>query len=349
MIGHLAYAEGSPCPTLVLDARVLPRETDALLEVLTEVRQWLATAGGAHVLKLALVEPSEHPMYDIDYRFIQALPEGPDKFDLRGSCGHSILSTIMACAESGMLPRLSLGARISVNVINNGDHVVAEIDEAHRSVGIFSVHFLHNPPKPVSELLLTGKPITTLEVDGDPVDVSLVSAGNPYVFVSAASLGVTTKEELFADSPELFDRLVRIRVAAAKMLGWSPEGAFPKVAITMPDGPGNIAVRAVSVPSWHPTLALTGSACLGAATRIEGTIPWLAAQQEPGKHRIVDIETAGGHTAATAGITTRDDLVSELNWITVGRKKVTLYGSFVVPPLARFQLKEASECLPLSI
>ncbi|KOG90796.1 hypothetical protein ADK38_06735, partial [Streptomyces varsoviensis] len=168
MIGHIVYAHGSPCPTLVLDARRLPRADAPLLDRLASARQWLDDAGAGHVLKIALVEPCEHPLFDLDYRFVQALPLGPTAFDLRGSCGHSILASIVACAESGSLPRLTPGMRVRVMVRNNGDHIVCEIAEAGRESALFDIHFVQPAPKPLSELLLTGAATTTLDVAGEP-------------------------------------------------------------------------------------------------------------------------------------------------------------------------------------
>lgn len=347
MIGHLAYANGSPCPTLVLDARYLPRETAPLLDALADARRWLNSAGGGHVLKIALVEPSRHPLFDLDYRFIQALPDAPNRFDLRGSCGHSILSSIVAAGRSGLVPRLGPGVRNRINVLNNGDHLVCEVDEVNRDQVGFTVHFLHTPPKPISELLLTGEPRTVLDVDGAPLTVSLVSAGNPYVFVAAASIGVSTTDELFADDPELFNRLSRIRAAAAAHLDWPADSVFPKIAVTMPAESGRVAVRAVSVPGWHPTLALTGAACLGAATGIAGTIPWLSAREAGCTDGLIEIETAGGRTTVTAATVARDG-ERELAWISVGHKLVTFHGSFFLEPLAHFQFKEIGECLSMS-
>jgi len=344
MIGRLAYAEGSPCPTLVLDARYLPREDGPLLDALADARRFMAGAGAGHVLKIALVEPSSHPLFDLDYRFIQALPDGPAQFDLRGSCGHSILASIVSAGESGMLAKLVPGARVRVDVQNNGDQMVCEVDEVNREQVEFTVHFLHTPPKPVRDLLIVGEPRTDLLVDGERVEVSLVTAGNPYVFVDARTAGVDGTGELFSDDPVLFDRLSRIRAAAARRLGWPVDKAFPKVAAVMPTTQGHLAVRAISVPTWHPTIALTGAACLGAATAIEGTIPWLAARDAGCVQGLIDIDTAGGASAVTAA--TRDDGgARELAWITVARCRVTFYGSFLVEPLAHLQFKEIAECL----
>ncbi|GAA1332675.1 hypothetical protein GCM10009660_07490 [Catellatospora bangladeshensis] len=65
-----------------------------------------------------------------------------------------------------------------------------------------------------------------------------------------------------------------MRVAGERLLGWPP-GVFPKIAALMPDEGGAVAARAVSVPSWHPTLALTGAVCVAAAAAIPGTVPAL--------------------------------------------------------------------------
>jgi 2-methylaconitate cis-trans-isomerase PrpF len=347
MIGHIAYAAGSPCPTLVLDARHLPREDGPLLAALTDARRVLAAAGGAHVLKIALVEPSRHPLFDLDYRFVQALPDGLDRFDLLGSCGHSILSSIVAASRSGLIARLGPGARNRVKVLNNGDNLVCEVDEVNRDQVGFTVHFVRNPPTPVEALLNAGEPRTTLDVDGVSVDVSLVSAGNPYVFVDAKAAGAATKEELFADDPALMARLLAIRAAAARHLGRPPESVFPKIAVVLPDRPGQLAVRAISVPSWHPTIALTGAACLGAATGIEGTLPYEAAREVGCADGRVGITTPGGETSVTAATMIRDG-ARELAWLSVSHKVVTFHGSFFIEPLARFQLKEIGECLSLT-
>lgn len=347
MIGHVVHAHGSPCPTLVLDARRLPRSDEPLLERLGSARKWLDGAGAGHVLKIALVEPAAHPLFDLEYRFVQALPLAPTAFDLRGSCGHSILASIVAGAESGLLPRLTPGLRVRVMVLNNGDHIACEIAEVRRGSASFDIHFVQPTPKPLSELLLTGAVTTTVEADGVPVPVSLVSMGNPYAFVAAAALGISRTEELFADDQGLFDRLVRIRRATARLLGWPVDGAFPKVAAVMAAEHGRIAVRAVSVPGWHPTIALTGAACVAAAVQIEGTAPWSAARQAGVPDGAVEIVTPGGMSSVTSAV--HDGARErELTWITVRGKRTTTLGSFPIEPLASIESKEITECLSLS-
>ncbi|MER0446908.1 PrpF domain-containing protein [Streptomyces sp. Edi4] len=347
MIGHLAYATGSPCPTVVLDAGRMAPDEDTIRRDLTEVRRYLDAAGGSHVLKFALVRPSDHPMFDLDYRFVQALPGGPDRFDFRGSCGHSILSAVVSAERAGMLAKLTAGDRVRVNVLNNGDSVVCEIDATGRDEVRLTVYFVQSSAVPVSRLLLAGEPRTALEADGRIYPVSLVSAGNAYVFVDARELGVRDHTALFSAGSDLFERMGRIRLAAAERLGWSPDGAFPKIAAIMPTAGGRIAARAISVPSWHPTIALTGAVCLGAATQVPGTVPWQLARELGRDGGLIDITTPGGDTAVTA-TTHENGGEPTLTWVGVGRKQVTFQGSFVLEPLAHLHFEEITQCLALS-
>ena len=347
MIGYFAYAYGAPCPTIVLDARLLPEDDAELLAELTKVRRHLSTSGAAHVLKIALVRPAEHPLYDLDYRFVQALPQAPDAFDLKGSCGHSILASALAAERSGMLPRLNVGDRVRVNVLNNGDTVVCELDRVDREEHEFTVSFVWSDAPLLSGMQLTGEPSSKLEADGVPREVSLFSAGNPYVFLDARELGIADSDALFAAGDELFDTMVGVRRAAAQRLGWSPAGAFPKVAAVLPTGPGQLAFRAVSVPSWHPTIALTGAACLAAAIRTPGTIPWRVAQESGPMDGAVEISTPGALIAVTAAV---QDTAGEpaLRWAAVGRKRVAFQGAFWLEPLAHRRTADISKVLAVS-
>lgn len=348
MIAHIAYAEGSPCPTLVLDATQLPRNEDELRPALAAARSTLIAAGEEHILKIALISRSRHPLFDLDYRFVQCLPTNPDRFDLRGSCGHSILSSIMVASQLGWLPRLAPESRVRVHVVNNGDHVVCEVDEVARRTGNFTVHFLPTPAARLGDLMLTDEPVTELESDGVAYPVSLVSVGNPYVFVDAASLGLVSRDDLFADDPELFERLVALRTVAADRLGFPPDGAFPKIAAVGQFQPGRLAVRAISVPRWHPTMAVTGAVCLGVASTIAGTIPHELARSArcvPGE---LAIDTPGGSTVVSAEVsgTGPDD---RLLWTSVTRKRAHLVRSVVLDALSHLlPPPESDPCLALS-
>jgi 2-methylaconitate cis-trans-isomerase PrpF len=345
MIGHLAAAVGAPCPTLVLDRRSLPATESALLDSLHQCRRWLIANNRGEVLKIALIQPSLHPMFDLDYHFVQVLPDS-ETFDLRGSCGHSILAAVLAASQCGLLSPLSPGRRVRVNVVNNGDNVACQVDHLNSTEAVFTAHFLQNPPVDLTRLLLTQQPITSLPAAGGHYDVSLVSAGNPYIFVSAASLGVHQPTALHAENPEFFALLQSIRQSAARSLGWNPNGSFPKAAAVLPVTDGEVAIRAISVPGWHPTLALTGAVALAAACAITGTVAQQAAGQIPAGR--LQILTPGGRQSVTATLDQSDGF-DRLCWVSVGQKSATYFGSHVIAPLVYARSLEDARCpLPLS-
>ncbi|OLB81957.1 MAG: hypothetical protein AUI14_01455 [Actinobacteria bacterium 13_2_20CM_2_71_6] len=346
MIAHIAVAEGAPCPTLVLTADLLPQDEAELVKVLGQARQWLCDNNASKIMKFAVVARSQHPLFDLDYRFVQCLPGPEPRFDLRGSCGHSILASVLVASRLGWLPKLAPDQRVRVNVLNNGDHVVCEVDNVDRSSAAFTVHFLHSPLTRLRDLLVTGSPTADLAYPGGGIQVSLVSSGNPYVFVDAGELGVRSEKELFAHDPALFDVLTQIRRSAALHLGWDPAGAFPKVAALGAFTPGRLSARAISVPSWHPTLALTGASCLAAATSIKGTIPHALAEQAGCPEHHISIDTPGGSTAVSAQ-TTGTDLDDSLKWISVAGKVARFTGEVVIEPLRNLAFRKVEACLPL--
>jgi 2-methylaconitate cis-trans-isomerase PrpF len=332
---YLAAAAGSPSPTLVIDASALSREEPDTLAAVRLARRALLEHGLPHVLKFALVRPSEHPVYDVEYQFVQCLPGDPDQFDLRGSCGHSILAAVVAVERFGWVPPLTPSKRVRVDVVNNGDTVVCEADSLHREGGEFTVHFVY-PDRPLDSCLLTGAAHGTLPGDdGQPVPVSMVSVGNPYVFVPATALGIGTEEELFGGGEELLGTLRRLRERATDQLGW-PAGAFPKVACVGAFRPGALSVRAVSVPSWHPTLALTGAICLAVAATIPDTVPGHLARQADCPPGPISLRTPGGQLDVTVSVQHTDG--PRLSWVSVGGKAVRMIRPTFVPELAALTL-----------
>ncbi|MER5443574.1 PrpF domain-containing protein [Streptomyces sp. NPDC002790] len=348
MIGYIARAIGAPTPTLVLDQRRLPRDEERLRYVLTQVREWLEANKRGDILKFALVEPSSHPLFDLDYRFVQGLTAGTDRFDFQGSCGHSILASVVTADGQAWLPRLAPGGRVRVRVLNNGDQVVCEVDEARRRSGSFTVHFLQDDGAHLNDLLLTGAPLDQLLTTSGVYEASLVSMGNPYVFIDAAELGMNTQEKLFTAGDQLYTQLLEIRAAAAELLNRPVDSVFPKIAAVGHYSEGRLAVRAISVPKWHPSLALTGTTCLAAATAIPGTITHRLARQAGLPHGVIEIDTPGGSTAAAASVAGRDDGTDTLHWVSVSRKLAHLDEPACIASLKDYDYKEETAWQPLA-
>ena len=133
------------------------------------------------------------------------------------------------------------------------------------------------------KLLPTGRALD--EVDG--LTASLVDATNPMVFVRAKDVGLTGTEspQAMDEDRALSERLERIRVAAAVMMGIPGSAATPKVAVVAPptsftglDGNAyggdqmDLVARVISMGNCHRAFALTAAMCLAVAARIEGTV-----------------------------------------------------------------------------
>ena len=145
-------------------------------------------------------------------------------------------------------------------------------------------------------LLPTGNPVDVLDVPGrGPVEVSLVDAANPLVFVRASDLGLTGTElpDEINGNPELLCLLETIRgLAAVKLrLCSKPEKAawvtpgLPKMTLVAPPadyttasgetvqaGQVDLTARMMSMQKTHPSYAMTGAMCTAAAAAVPGTL-----------------------------------------------------------------------------
>ena len=120
------------------------------------------------------------------------------------------------------------------------------------------------------------------------VNVSLMDAANPFVFVDGTTLPSQFQYIDYADQTML--ALVEsIRCEAAVRMGLADNHASagltrgtPKIAILFPpDEPGvDIRVQAFSMGKPHPSLQLTGAVCLASALSIPGTVAWKLQQQK---------------------------------------------------------------------
>ncbi|MFF7359457.1 PrpF domain-containing protein [Streptomyces sp. NPDC008125] len=332
MIGYLAEASGAPCPTLVLDAEGLPRADHLLRPLLTEVRRQLVRDGHQNTLKIALISASPHPLFDLDYRFVQCLPESLDAVDFHGSCGHSIVASVLVAGARRLVARPAPGDRVRLRVLNNGDHIVCEVDESRRGSGSFTLHLVQQPGTALSSVLMTGRPLDRVTAAGAEYDVSLVSLGNPYVFVDAQDLGLHTRAALFGAGREVFEEMQGIRRAASAMLEMDPAGVFPKVAAVGSYEQNRLSARAISVPSWHPTLALTGTTCLATAATVPGTVPGRLHRGTAQDSARIEIDTAGGRAVAEVR-SDHQQPEALLQWVSVRRKQARLLsGPFAIGP-----------------
>jgi 2-methylaconitate cis-trans-isomerase PrpF len=153
------------------------------------------------------------------------------------------------------------------------------------------------------------QPQLQLPDNGTEVDVSVVDAANPVVFVRAADLGMTGTE--LPPAIDANDRLIAalesIRSEAARRLPMPASLAIPKVAVVAPprdyvasDGSQidaesvDLCIRMLSMGKAHRTLAMTTAICASVAAAVDGSVVAEVARPAEGNERVVRLGHAAG-------------------------------------------------------
>ncbi len=260
--------------------------------------------------KVAIVKRSERPDADVDYTFAQVSVDKP-LVSYKGNCGNISSGVGPFALEKGLLEIRGDVTPVRIYNTNTGKIIIADVHTPGGQVaydGDFSIAGVPGTAAPIrlkfvnpagtlgKGLLPTGNAVDTLDVPGyGPVQVSIVDAANPLVFVKAADLGLTGRElpdGLNAD-PEKLDLLEKVRGLAAVKLGlisdytrsaWETPG-IPKMtfvseaaAYTTSDGQEirrediDLLSRMMSMQKTHPSYAMTGAMCTAAAAVVPGSI-----------------------------------------------------------------------------
>ncbi len=316
-------------------------------------RQLDGMGGGLSSLsKVAVLGPPTHPDADVDYTFGQVSVDSP-VVDYGLNCGNMASAVAPVALDMGLIPLPDDGPlTVRIHATNTGQLIEAELQVASgRAVtsGDFALDgvagtgaplrlaFLEPGGAMTGRLLPTGSPTDVLDVDGvGQVEVSLVDAANPVVFVAAESLrtaGTGLKDEALGDRTltgaetpeqlEAFDGLEpvleRIRRAGAVAMGMAETAeavglANPKVAVlspaqdavglsgeTLPAAGQDITVRMVSMGRIHRAVTSTGALCLAAAAAVPGTLPHRMRGASGSAEGETAVATAGEAPGETAG------------------------------------------------
>jgi 2-methylaconitate cis-trans-isomerase PrpF len=282
-------------------------------------RQLNGMGGGISSLsKICILAPSEREDADIDYTFAQVqIKEAAVGY--RGNCGNMSSAVGPFAVDEGIVrPN---GDTAVVRIFNTNTSKIirstfpladgrAAVDGALEIPGVagtgapIRLDFLSPGGAGTGKLLPTGHPVDRLDVAGiGPIDVSMVDAANPCVFVRAQDIGLTGNELPDALDANIVvrDRLQRIRRAAAVAMGIARDDAeaaaslgIPSIGFVAPpmDAPTlsgetitavqiDLTARFISNGQPHRALPLTASLCTAVAARIEGTLPFQALTRQP--------------------------------------------------------------------
>jgi 2-methylaconitate cis-trans-isomerase PrpF len=288
-----------------------------------DVRQ-IDGIGGADSLtsKLAVIGPPTREDADVDYTFGQVSITAPF-VDYAGNCGNISSGVGPFAIDEGLVDAVDPVTRVRIHQTNTSSMIVAEVpvvdgkaavDGDYRIAGVpgsgarIAMDFSDTAGAVTGRILPTGNPRDTLDVEGlGQIEVSIVDAGNPVVFLRASSLGLLGTEsptEIDADA-RLLDSIERVRGHAAQLVGmvadWKEAaGSSPYVPFialveppqdytsfatgeNVPRGNVDFVSRLLFMLRMHKAYPITGTVCTGAAAKIPGTIVHEVADRTPDK------------------------------------------------------------------
>ena len=272
-------------------------------------RQLDGMGGGVSSLsKIIIVGRSSHPNADVDYTFVQVDVTGC-VVDYGGMCGNMSSAVGPFAVDEGMVSVPDNG-QVTVRIINTNTNKLFnatfavrggktveqgdfEISGVSQSGACIKLDYLSPAGAVTGQLLPTGNTRDVIEDrDFGVLEVSLVDASNPMVYLRASDVGCTGCERP-ADldkNTQLMDGLERIRRQSAVLMGMAETPAdapmvVPKIAIiegaddfTALDGKTyggasyHIAVRVVSMEKIHNAVPLTSALCTAVTASITGTL-----------------------------------------------------------------------------
>lgn len=298
-----------------------------------DVRQ-IDGLGGADVLtsKHAIISRSSRPDADVDYTFAQVSFDSAF-VDYSGNCGNISSAVGPFAIDEGLVEAVEPITTVRIRMTNSDRILIVEVPVKGGKAmidGDFAIDGVPGTGAKIAmdwsdvvgsitgKLLPTGNAKDTIEVDdvvggitgklmptGNPKDtietggvkytVSIVDAGNPVVFVHAASLnmkGTESPNEIESNKP-LMETIEKIRGHAAVMCGMleNPEDAknispyVPFFFIVSPPADYrtisgttvkakniDLVARGLFMLKAHKAIQVSGSLCTGAAARVPGTI-----------------------------------------------------------------------------
>jgi probable AcnD-accessory protein PrpF len=288
--------------------------------------------------KVVILSPSRRPGYDVDYLFGQVAIDRA-LIDWSGNCGNLTAAVGPFAISQGWAaaPRDGL-ATVNIWQANIGKRIVASVPVRAGEVVEEGDFVLDGVAFPAAEIRIefvdpggggedgaeagamfpTGRIVDTLEVPGvGRVQATLITAGNPTVFVDAAAAGLRGDElqaavngdaallargEAIRAHGALAMRLVSSVAEASESRLHTPKIAFVSAPRAYQASSGkaiaasdiDITLRMLSMGQLHHAITGTGAVAMAVACAIPGTVPQriLAAGADPLATRI-------GHPSGT--------------------------------------------------
>ena len=289
--------------------------------------------------KVVVISKSSRADCDVDYLF-GAVAVAQPVIDWSGNCGNLSAAVGPFAISAGLVAAPADGvAAVRIWQANIGKLIIAQVPMSRGEVleqGDFELDGVAFPSAEIKlefidpaaddsdleggSMFPTGHKIDTLDVPGlGPIKATLINAGNPTIFIEAASLGLTGTElqgDINGNSELLgLAEALRAQGAVAMGLASSAEDATlkrphtPKLALVAPpadytasDGKQvsapsiDLLARIFSMGQLHHAMTGTGAVAIAAAAAIPGTLV----------HRVAPVGDDGrvrfGHPCGTMSV-----------------------------------------------
>ncbi|CAO3428717.1 4-oxalomesaconate tautomerase [Azospirillum doebereinerae] len=267
--------------------------------------------GGAHPLtsKVAVVSRSGRPGCDVDYLFLQIVP---DKAIVSAAqnCGNILAGVAPFAVERGLVAPAGERTTVRVHMVNSDSVAEVTVETPDGRVrydgdvaidGVPGRHapvvqaFLDTEGSQCGALLPTGRSMD--EIAGVPC--TLIDNGMPVVVMPASALGLTGHEDMatLEGDAALRERLETIRIEAGERMGLGDVRAqtVPKLTlVAAPRDGGMIATRTFTPHSLHSSIGVLGAVTVATACLLDGSPAHALAAVPPGRSKRCDVEHPTG-------------------------------------------------------
>lgn len=290
--------------------------------------------------KAAIIGPRAGEPNTVDYTFCQASITDA-LVDRKGNCGNISSAVGPYAVDEGMVEAHEPETAVRIYNTNTKKYIIsrfpvengkAKVTGDYRISGIPGTGArvcldFENPGGAVTgRLLPTGNARDVLDTGFGPVEVTIVDAANPLVFMRTYDLpipGLRVPPTVEFDS-ETLARIESVRAAAAVRIGLAGSAseasrkspAVPKLAFVSPAADyvttegAKVAASEVDLVAWMMSMqrlasayAITGAVCTAGAARIPGTI----VNEMIGAERTGASDVRIGHPSGTVTVDVRLD------------------------------------------
>jgi len=270
--------------------------------------------GGADPLtsKVAIIGPSTRDDCDVDYLFGQVNMIKP-MIDWKSNCGNISSAVGPYAIDEGFIDAVEPITKVRIHQVNTNKVIVAdipvrdnkaEIEGDYRIAGVpgtgakIVLDWADSAGAMTGKLLPTGNQTDILHVENEGnIEISIVDAALPLVFVRAKDLGLNGNEtpQKINDNGALLSCIEKIRSLAAEKIGlcrdrnnatnevpYAPFFAICAPPMSYRNWMSNekitgqevdIVVKLLFMQQMHKTYPVSGAICTTAAAMIPGTIP----------------------------------------------------------------------------